>query len=69
MSLITEQPKLSTDRVSIYFVLFYSIVNYFNLASHFALRTSTPEIDRNIDFAKSMEEYINSWKIRISISS
>jgi len=43
-SLITERPKLSADRASICFVLFYSTVNYFNSASHFALRAGTPSI-------------------------
>jgi len=52
-NLITEQPKLSTDRASIYFTLFYSIVDCFKFTSHFDLRASTllysgdrsPEID------------------------
>ena len=70
-SLITEQPKLSTDRASIYFALFYSIVNYFDFASHFGLRTSITCFEFSREVSKSMdkagEQY--SWKIRISISS
>jgi len=53
-NLITEQPKLSTDRASIYFVLFYSIVDCFKFTSHFGLR-------RALRFSSFREKYRKAW--------
>jgi len=51
VSLNSREPNYKTTWLSIELVcvLFYSIVNYFNFASHFGLRTSTPEIRRSIE--------------------